>query len=149
MGILSSLTINFGIEHALFYTCRLIFVVLTKLEHLRQMTWYACIMLLSFIILICSVFFSHYVIPSFLALSQEFSGVVGSNNSTDLESDTTKLPARTVEILASCHALVFVDNKLVCFIGPVLSCEPCHTSVVFILILNVIFVYLDRYQVKY
>ncbi|XP_062083748.1 probable manganese-transporting ATPase PDR2 [Humulus lupulus] len=43
----------------------------------------------------------------------EFSGVVGSNSSMDLESDATKLPARTVEIMASCHALVFVDNKLV------------------------------------
>ncbi|PON83998.1 P-type ATPase, subfamily V [Trema orientale] len=43
----------------------------------------------------------------------EFSGVVGLNSSMDLESDTTKVPARTVEILASCHALVFVDNKLV------------------------------------
>lgn len=43
----------------------------------------------------------------------EFCGVVGSNGSVNLESDTTKLPARTVEILASCHALVFVDNKLV------------------------------------
>ncbi|XP_038692618.1 probable manganese-transporting ATPase PDR2 isoform X2 [Tripterygium wilfordii] len=43
----------------------------------------------------------------------EFSGVVGLNGSFDLESDVTKLPARTLEILASCHALVFVDNKLV------------------------------------
>ncbi|KAK8999744.1 hypothetical protein V6N11_065241 [Hibiscus sabdariffa] len=25
----------------------------------------------------------------------------------------TKIPSRTVEILASCHALVFVDNKLI------------------------------------
>ena len=49
------------------------------------------------------------------ASSQEFSGVVGLNSSMDLESDATKLPARTVEIMASCHALVFVDNKLVCF----------------------------------
>ncbi|KAK7356377.1 hypothetical protein VNO80_15648 [Phaseolus coccineus] len=31
----------------------------------------------------------------------------------DLESDTSRVPVRTVEILASCHALVFVENKLV------------------------------------
>ncbi|KHN31223.1 Putative cation-transporting ATPase [Glycine soja] len=43
----------------------------------------------------------------------EFSGVVGLNGTTDLESDTSKVPVRTVEILASCHALVFVENKLV------------------------------------
>ncbi|MBA0843668.1 hypothetical protein Goarm_000836, partial [Gossypium armourianum] len=43
----------------------------------------------------------------------EFSGVVGLNDSSELVSDMTKVPSRTVEILASCHALVFVDNKLV------------------------------------
>ncbi|CAN0914021.1 Probable manganese-transporting ATPase PDR2 [Linum grandiflorum] len=43
----------------------------------------------------------------------EFRGVVGLDDSTDLESDMTKVPSRTVEILAACHALVFVDNKLV------------------------------------
>ncbi|XP_022718452.1 probable manganese-transporting ATPase PDR2 isoform X3 [Durio zibethinus] len=43
----------------------------------------------------------------------EFSGVVGLSDSSDLESDMTKVSPRTVEILASCHALVFVDNKLV------------------------------------
>ncbi|MBA0699301.1 hypothetical protein Goari_000949, partial [Gossypium aridum] len=43
----------------------------------------------------------------------EFSGVVGLNDSSELDSDMTKVPSRTVEILASCHALVFVDNKLV------------------------------------
>ncbi|KAG5019504.1 hypothetical protein JHK87_015359 [Glycine soja] len=43
----------------------------------------------------------------------EFSGIVGLNGTTDLESDTSKVPLRTVEILASCHALVFVENKLV------------------------------------
>lgn len=31
----------------------------------------------------------------------------------DLETDMTKVPAHTLEILASCHALVFVENKLV------------------------------------
>ncbi|KAJ4839478.1 putative manganese-transporting ATPase pdr2 [Turnera subulata] len=43
----------------------------------------------------------------------EFRGVVGLSDNMDLESDMTKVPARTAEILASCHALVFVDNKLV------------------------------------
>ncbi|KAK3027179.1 hypothetical protein RJ639_042445 [Escallonia herrerae] len=43
----------------------------------------------------------------------EFSGVGGLTDSVDLETDMTKVPARTLEILASCHALVFVDSKLV------------------------------------
>ncbi|XP_020534686.1 probable manganese-transporting ATPase PDR2 isoform X2 [Jatropha curcas] len=43
----------------------------------------------------------------------EFRGVVGLTDDMELESDMTKVPARTMEILASCHALVFVDNKLV------------------------------------
>lgn len=43
----------------------------------------------------------------------EFRGVGGLNGSTELESDMTSVPLRTMEILASCHALVFVDNKLV------------------------------------
>ncbi|KAJ6349666.1 hypothetical protein OIU77_007112 [Salix suchowensis] len=43
----------------------------------------------------------------------EFCGVVGHTESTDLETDMTKVPVCTAEILASCHALVFVDNKLV------------------------------------
>lgn len=30
----------------------------------------------------------------------------------------TKVPVRTQEILASCHALVFVDNKLVFYFPP-------------------------------
>lgn len=46
-------------------------------------------------------------------LLQEFRGVVGLSDSMDLEVDMTKVPSRIVEILASCHALVFVDNKLV------------------------------------
>lgn len=50
----------------------------------------------------------------FLALLQEFCGVVGLAGSTDLEPDMSKVAGRTLEILASCHALVFVDNKLVC-----------------------------------
>ncbi|XP_031484835.1 probable manganese-transporting ATPase PDR2 [Nymphaea colorata] len=43
----------------------------------------------------------------------EFRGVVGLTSSMELESDTSKIPLRTQEILAACHALVFVDNKLV------------------------------------
>ncbi|KAJ4779402.1 Cation-transporting ATPase [Rhynchospora pubera] len=43
----------------------------------------------------------------------EFQGVVGLHDSEDLVSDTTSLPERTVQVLASCHALVFVENKLV------------------------------------
>jgi cation-transporting ATPase 13A1 len=43
----------------------------------------------------------------------EFRGVVGLTGDMELESDSTKLHAHTMEILASCHALVFVDNKLV------------------------------------
>ncbi|KAJ6841422.1 putative manganese-transporting ATPase PDR2 [Iris pallida] len=43
----------------------------------------------------------------------EFRGVVGLADDGNLEPDTAKLPERTVEILASCHALVFVENKLV------------------------------------
>ncbi|KAK1433701.1 hypothetical protein QVD17_10616 [Tagetes erecta] len=43
----------------------------------------------------------------------EFSGVGGLSDDIDLETDTKKMPTRTLEILASCHALVFVDNKLV------------------------------------
>lgn len=43
----------------------------------------------------------------------EFCGVVGSAESERLESDMTKMDGRAVEILASCHALVYVDNKLV------------------------------------
>lgn len=43
----------------------------------------------------------------------EFSGVGGLTDSEDLETDMSKVPSRTLEILATCHALVFVDNKLV------------------------------------
>lgn len=39
--------------------------------------------------------------------------MVGVDNNGDLVSDTTKLPLRTVQVLAACHALVFVENKLV------------------------------------
>jgi manganese-transporting P-type ATPase len=44
---------------------------------------------------------------------QEFQGIVTSEGD-DLISDANKLPLRTQEVLSSCHALVFVDNKLVC-----------------------------------
>ncbi|KAL5711687.1 putative manganese-transporting ATPase pdr2 [Ranunculus cassubicifolius] len=43
----------------------------------------------------------------------EFQGVAGLSDKADLDLDMTKMPPRTLEILASCHALVFVDNKLV------------------------------------
>eukprot|EP01018_Ginkgo_biloba_P035540 Gb_23784 [translate_table: standard] len=43
----------------------------------------------------------------------EFRGFVGLDGSLDLETDTSKVPERTLEVLAACHALVFVDNKLV------------------------------------
>ncbi|KAK4833823.1 hypothetical protein QYF36_011922 [Acer negundo] len=43
----------------------------------------------------------------------EFRGVVGLFDNSDLEDDMSKVPPRTLEILSSCHALVFVDNKLV------------------------------------
>lgn len=43
----------------------------------------------------------------------EFRGVSGLNGSESLETDAKSFPSRTVEILASCHALVFVENKLV------------------------------------
>ncbi|XP_057826971.1 probable manganese-transporting ATPase PDR2 [Cryptomeria japonica] len=43
----------------------------------------------------------------------EFRGFVGLDGSQDLETDTSKVPGRTLEVLAASHALVFVDNKLV------------------------------------
>eukprot|EP00252_Welwitschia_mirabilis_P016771 TRINITY_DN3715_c0_g2_i1.p1 TRINITY_DN3715_c0_g2~~TRINITY_DN3715_c0_g2_i1.p1 ORF type:complete len:973 (-),score=211.08 TRINITY_DN3715_c0_g2_i1:174-3008(-) len=43
----------------------------------------------------------------------EFQGFVGLDESLDLEVETQKIPERTLEVLAACHALVFVDNKLV------------------------------------
>ncbi|CAM8975759.1 unnamed protein product [Rhodiola kirilowii] len=43
----------------------------------------------------------------------EFCGIVGLGDGAELESDMKKVPDRTLEILASCHALVYVDNKLV------------------------------------
>lgn len=44
---------------------------------------------------------------------QEFRGVGGLSDNEELESDMAKVPGRAVEILSACHALVFVDNKLV------------------------------------
>ncbi|KAK8672962.1 hypothetical protein V6N13_111318 [Hibiscus sabdariffa] len=49
----------------------------------------------------------------------------GLNDSSELESDRTKIPSRTVEILASYHALVFVDNKL--FFGS--GMERLHVTI--------------------
>ncbi|CAA6669826.1 unnamed protein product [Spirodela intermedia] len=43
----------------------------------------------------------------------EFRGVSGFKDSESLETDMSSVPSRTIEVLASCHALVFVDNKLV------------------------------------
>ncbi|EPS70324.1 hypothetical protein M569_04436, partial [Genlisea aurea] len=43
----------------------------------------------------------------------EFSGFGGLSDSGDIEKEISNVPDRTLEILASCHALVFVDNKLV------------------------------------
>jgi len=43
----------------------------------------------------------------------EFCGVGGLTSSMELESDMSNVSVRTVEILASCHALVYVDNNLV------------------------------------
>ncbi|XP_073306723.1 probable manganese-transporting ATPase PDR2 [Primulina huaijiensis] len=43
----------------------------------------------------------------------EFSGVGGLIDSEDLITEMSKVSDRTLELLASCHALVFVDNKLV------------------------------------
>lgn len=54
-------------------------------------------------------------IDYFVWLTQEFRGVVGPDGSRDLESDSTKLSVITMQILAACHALVFVDNKIVSF----------------------------------
>lgn len=50
----------------------------------------------------------------------------------DLESDMSRVPVITVEILASCHALVFVENKLVClsslcgWLNLVVVFTPCY-----------------------
>ncbi|KAG8085503.1 hypothetical protein GUJ93_ZPchr0010g7703 [Zizania palustris] len=43
----------------------------------------------------------------------EFQGVVSLKDEEELITDANKLPLRTQEVLSSCHALVFVDNKLV------------------------------------
>lgn len=43
----------------------------------------------------------------------EFRGIVGLDGSMNLETDMNKVPERTLEVLSVCHALVFVDNKLV------------------------------------
>ncbi|CAN6346903.1 unnamed protein product [Urochloa humidicola] len=43
----------------------------------------------------------------------EFQGIVTLEGDDGLISDANKLPLRTQEVLSSCHALVFVDNKLV------------------------------------
>lgn len=75
------------------------------------MTWYACYKFG----IDGKKWFSIPLILSLCFDLQEFSGVGGLSDDTELETDTKKMPTRTLEILASCHALVFVDNKLVCY----------------------------------
>lgn len=55
------------------------------------------------------------IFPCLLAhpVFQEFQGIVILEGDDELISDANKLPLRTQEVLSSCHALVFVDNKLV------------------------------------
>lgn len=53
----------------------------------------------------------HYLI--FLFLRQEFRGVVSADGNQNLETQPSKLSAITMQILAACHALVFVDGKTV------------------------------------
>ena len=45
--------------------------------------------------------------------NQEFRGVVGSDGNSNLETEPNKLSVITMQILAACHALVFVDGKTV------------------------------------
>ena len=44
---------------------------------------------------------------------QEFRGVVSLDRDLELETDPSNLDEKAVQVLAACHALVFVDNKLV------------------------------------
>lgn len=76
------------------------------------MTWYDSQVEFTYFILslISNILF---FLLSFLFVPQEFSGVGGLTENEDLETDMSKVPDQTLEILASCHALVFVDNKLV------------------------------------
>lgn len=77
------------------------FIIICWLKLYLMLYYFLCFF---FFVLLCSYLFNY----------QEFRGVAGLMDAADLESDMSKVPARTVEILASCHALVFVDNKLVC-----------------------------------
>lgn len=73
------------------------------------MTWYdSQVEFAYFFLSLISIIFH-----SLLFVPQEFSGVGGLTDNEDLETDMSKVPDQTLEILASCHALVFVDNKLV------------------------------------
>lgn len=119
--------------------CRLTYVVLIKPEHLLQMTWYVLDIVLGLLMINLTYIFQ-FMFSFFLDPLQEFCGVVGLTNGMNLESDMTKVPARTVQILAACHALVFVDNKLVwwfkfflicCFLNAMLlvlgyGCQKWH-----------------------
>jgi hypothetical protein len=61
---------------------------------------------------------------------QEFQGVVTLEGDKELVSDANKVPLRTREVLSSCHALVFVDNKLVSCVEQAdnlaLTLSSCH-----------------------
>jgi len=43
----------------------------------------------------------------------EFQGFVGLDVNLNLETETSKVPMHTLEIFSTCHAMVFMDNKLV------------------------------------
>lgn len=49
----------------------------------------------------------------YLFETQEFRGVVSLNGSEELKADPSSISEQAVQILAACHALVFVDSKLV------------------------------------
>ena len=45
--------------------------------------------------------------------NQEFRGVVGADENSNVETEPNKLATITMQILAACHALAFVDGKTV------------------------------------
>lgn len=45
--------------------------------------------------------------------AMEFKGFVGLDVSLNLETETSKVPVGTLENFSMCHAMVFMDNKLV------------------------------------
>ena len=64
--------------------------------------------------------------------------MVGATESMELELDMKIVPSRTQEILASCHALVFVENKLVRWFQNLTNAtrhfifEHCHVRIMVI-----------------